>query len=66
MVNRYDVPAQQATGQEYYKLPINEMLGVLANKQKLQDEAVQKNTEQEAFLANLQNGYRTAGLPQEI
>jgi len=37
-LNRYDVPAQQATGQEYYKLPINEMLGVLAMKQKKQDD----------------------------
>jgi len=42
MVNRYDVPAQQATGQEYYKLPINEMLGVLAMKQKKRDDDLSK------------------------
>lgn len=38
-LNRFDVPIKQATGQEYFKLPINEMMGVLAMKQKSFDEA---------------------------
>jgi hypothetical protein len=54
-LNRYDVPAQQATGQEYYKLPINEMLGVLAMKQKKRDDDLSKLQDLSGLLENIKS-----------
>lgn len=65
-LNRYDVPIQQATGQDYFKLPINEMMGVLANKQKAQDEAKEDIFKQQAILNSLQDGFHTKGLSDEL
>jgi len=65
-LSRFDVPIKQATGQEYFKLPINEMLGVLASKQKAQDERVQEVAQQDQLLNTLDDGYKTEGLADEI
>lgn len=42
-VNRYYSPAQLPTGQDYFKLPFNELYTALGAKQKQQDDANAKN-----------------------
>jgi hypothetical protein len=34
-VSRYDIPAVQPTGQQFFQLPFNELAASLATKQKL-------------------------------
>ena len=65
-INRYDVPAQMPTGQQFFQLPYNELAMALASKQKAYDEQEAEMAKNQAFLADLKSGYRTAGLPQEI
>lgn len=47
-INRYFTAAQIPTGQEYFKLPFNELYTALGAKQKQQDEARAKNAELQA------------------
>lgn len=47
-INRYFTPAQLPTGQDYFKLPFNELYTALGAKQKQQDEARAKNAELQA------------------
>lgn len=47
-INRYFTPAQLPTGQEYFKLPFNELYTALGAKQKQQDAANTKNAELQA------------------
>ena len=65
-INRYDVPAQMPTGQQFFQLPYNELATALLSKQKAYDEQEANIAKQKAFIADLKSGYRTAGLPQEI
>lgn len=65
-VNRYDVPAQMPTGQQFFQLPYNELATALMSKQKSYDTQEAEMAKNQAFLADLKSGYRTAGLPQEI
>jgi len=65
-VNRYDVPAQMPTGQQFFQLPYNELATALMSKQKAYDTQEAEITKNQTFLADLKEGYRTSGLPQEI
>ena len=65
-ISRFEVPVQQAQGLSPFQLPYNEIATALLSKQKSYDEKEAEMAKNQAFLADLKSGYRTAGLPQEI
>lgn len=65
-VNQYDVPARMVQDEKFFQLPYNEIATALLSKQKAYDEQEAEMAKNQAFLADLKSGYRTAGLPQEI
>lgn len=65
-VSRFETPVMQAQGLSPFQLPYNEIATALLSKQKSYDEKEAEMAKNQAFLADLKSGYRTAGLPQEI